>query len=158
MRALALLVALISSALTPAAASNLDLIRDPTALRSLFSGRTLYARYADGERVAEFYSPDGRSAYRQYQCLHAGKWWVDQLPAAFGSIEAGTPMICFKYASIEPADRPTCFAVGGSRGAERFYPLHGRPEYAELPVVFAVRWAEGNAEPLPLDVDNCPSV
>ncbi len=159
MRTLALVAALAASLLAgPARAEGPEVIRDPEALKTLFAGRTLFARFLNGERVIEYYAPDGRSAYVQKQCLHAGKWWVTELTKAFGRIQAGTPIACFSYPTLNEPDDPACFAVGGTTGHERFYPVHGDTRYVGLPAVMAERWTQGNTETLPLDMDDCPSV
>jgi len=159
MRALALVVAFAAGlAALPATAAGPDVIRDPDALKSLFSGRTVYGRFLSGDRFIEYYAPDGRAAYFQLQCLHAGKWWITELTEPFGRIEAGTPIACFSYPTLNAPDMAACFAVGGSAGRERFYPIGGEPAYAGTPAASVERWATGNAEPLPLDMDNCPSV
>lgn len=159
MRSLALVAALVASLLIPpATAAGPELIRDPQALKALFSGRTVYGRFLDGSPWTEYYSPDGRAAYVQLQCLHSGNWWITRLSQTFGSIEAGTPIACFSYPTQNAPGDAFCFAVGGSPGRERFYPVHGHSEYTGIPAAIAERWADGNAEALPLDQDGCPSV
>ncbi|MCF4166387.1 hypothetical protein L2U69_12095 [Zavarzinia compransoris] len=143
---------------TAAARADVDVIRDPARLRDMLAGRTLYGRYLNGDAVAEYYAPDGKAAYRQRQCLYAGRWWIERLTADFGIFEAGTPTVCFQYRALNPDGPPFCFAVSGTAGAERFYGTSGAPEYSGIPTLLTDHWAEGNAEPLSLEGDGCPSV
>lgn len=142
----------------PVAKADVDVIRDPVQLRDLLAGRTVYGRFLSGDSFTEYYSPDGKTAYLQLQCLHAGRWWIERLVVDFGIFEAGTPIVCFRYQDLNPDDPPSCFAVGGATGAEVFYGLDGAPEYSGIPTARAERWAEGNAEPLSLDGNGCPAV
>ncbi len=156
-RRLAALLFCVFAAAGPAHAQP-DVIRDSEQLRALFSNRTLNGHFLSGDKFKEFYAPDGRSAYFQLQCLHSGTWWIDSLSQDFGAFEAGTPLACFDYPTLNAKDDPSCFAVGGPKGAERFYPIGGDPANTGIPGAFVDHWAPGNPESLPLGEDGCPSV
>jgi hypothetical protein len=75
-----------------------ELMTDRAAIEKLLSDRTLYGRYSDGDPWAEYHEADGRTAYRQNNCTHAGHWWV----------ESG--LVCFRYDDFN-AGKPTCFQL-----------------------------------------------
>jgi hypothetical protein len=75
-----------------------ELMTDRTTIEKLLSDRTLYGRYSDGDAWAEYHEPDGRTAYHQNNCTHAGRWWI----------ESG--LVCFRYDDFN-AGRPTCFQL-----------------------------------------------
>ncbi|PWR23031.1 hypothetical protein [Zavarzinia compransoris] len=140
------------------ARAEVDVIRSADQLQRLFADRTLVGRFLSGDTFKEYYAPDGRVAYFQLQCLHSGTWWVESLAQDFGMLQAGTPIICFDYPSLNAKDDPSCFAVGGPTGRERFYPIGGDPGNTGIPGAIAEQWSQGNTEPLPLGEDGCPSV
>lgn len=156
-RAIAVLVVLLAGLGPSVGRAEVDVIRSAEELQARFSDRTLIGRFLSGDTFKEYYSPDGRVAYVQLQCLHSGTWWVETLGQDFGMLQAGLPIICFDYPSLTAKDDPACFAVGGSKGRERFYPIGGDPSNTGIPSAIAERWTPGNSEKLPLGEDNCPS-
>lgn len=75
-----------------------ELMTDRAAIEKLLSNRTLYGRYSDGEAWAEYHEADGRTAYHQNNCTHAGHWWID------------SGLVCFRYDDYN-AGKPTCFQL-----------------------------------------------
>lgn len=155
---LALAVVALLAAVLPAARADLDVIRDPAELQARFSDKTVYGRFPSGDNFREYHAPDGRTAYFQLQCLHAGTWWVTRLLHDFGQIAAGTPIICYDYPTLNDKADPSCFAVGGPAGRERFFPIGGNPDFTGIPSATVERLLPGNPDNLALDQEGCPGV
>ena len=147
---------LVTVAMPGGARADVDVIRDAERLQNLFSDRTVYARFLNGDEFKEYYAPDGQTAYFVHQCLYSGRWWIEELSLDFGIFAQGTPVICFAYPALNQDD-PSCFAVGGRTGRERLYAIAGVPENTGIPTAWAYGWRAGNPEPLAVGVDDCPS-
>jgi len=83
-------------------------ISDKAAIESLLKDQTLYGRYVSGIAWSEYHSPDGRTAYRQNDCVYAGHWWV-----------AGG-LVCFRYDAFN-GGRPACFQLYRKGDGLSFY-------------------------------------
>ena len=73
-------------------------------------------------------------------------------------VPAGTPLICYDYPTLNDKGDPSCFAVGGAPGRERFYPIAGNPDFAGIPSAYVERLLPGNPDNLQLDQEGCPGV
>lgn len=111
------------------------------SLRALFADHTFRGRYADGTLWIEYYAPDGRSAYWD-GCTHEGEWWIAE------------DLVCFHYFG-DARDAEYCWYIF-RRGERLEFVMSDRSEFGPVGA-YTESIERGNAEPLPLDTDNCLS-
>ena len=133
-------LALFAAAAT-AAAGEPEPVTDAKAIADALTDHTFYGTYVtDGEPWAEYYSPDGRSAFAVRGCIYRGKWWAKDGQA------------CFAYPELEGGDT-SCFTMARQDGDFDFSVVR-----ADGTTVLAARThkiATGNADQLPLDAGAC---
>jgi len=83
-------------------------VSDKAAIEHLLKDHTLYGRYVSGLAWSEYHSPDGRTAYRQNDCVYAGHWWV------------ADGLVCFRYDAFNQG-RPACFRLYRNGDRLNFY-------------------------------------
>ncbi len=118
-------------------------IEDPAEIRKLLADHTLYGHYAGGQPWTEYHSPDGRTAYRENNCVYQGHWWVQ------------SGLVCFRYDAFNDG-QPACFRLyhngerldfdfdqGSGKWTLNAYTLDRKP---------------GNPEKLPLQGQACVGV
>jgi len=118
-------------------------VSDKAAIEALLKDQTLYGRYVNGLAWAEYHSPDGRTAYRQYDCVYAGHWWV-----------AGG-LVCFRYDAFNQG-RPACFRL--YRNGDRlnfYYPSLVGPWVLNA---YSLVRKPGNPDKMPVEGQACVGV
>ena len=73
-------------------------IEDPGEIKRLLTDHTLYGLYVGGDSWTEYHSPDGRTAYRENNCVYQGHWWI------------ASGLVCFRYEAFND-NRPACFRL-----------------------------------------------
>jgi hypothetical protein len=118
-------------------------VSDQAAIESLLKDQTLYGHYVNGLAWSEYHSPDGRTAYRQNDCVYAGHWWV-----------AGG-LVCFRYDAFNWG-RPACFRLylKGDR-LSFYYPSLFGPWILNA---YSTKRLPGNPEKMPVEGQSCVGV
>ena len=104
----ALLIPLLTAwlfAIPPVLAED-DAQPDPAArvsqraeMEKLLTDQTLYGRYSGGGKVwAEYQAADGRTAYKEENCIYAGHWWIQD------------DLVCYRYEAFQNG-KPACFGL-----------------------------------------------
>jgi hypothetical protein len=118
-------------------------VSDKAAIEDLLKDHTLYGRYVSGLAWSEYHSPDGRTAYRQNDCVYAGHWWV------------ADGLVCFRYDAFNQG-RPACFRL--YRQGERlnfYYPSLIGPWVLNA---YSTDRRPGNPDKMPVEGQGCVGV
>ena len=104
----ALLIPLLTAWLftAPPAVAEDDAQPDPASrvskredMEKLLTDQTFYGRYSFGGKVwAEYQAPDGRTAYKEENCIYAGHWWIQD------------DLVCYRYEAFQNG-KPACFGL-----------------------------------------------
>jgi hypothetical protein len=116
-----------------AAAEDGVAITGEPALRMLFVDQTFYGHTREGTAWTEYYWPDGRSSYKQDDCITPGHWRASETGA------------CFAYPSFENGE-VSCYLLFRSNDQIDFVPDGGGDPDAEF---IAETIKAGNAGGLP---------
>ena len=118
-------------------------ISDKAAIESLLKDQTLDGRYVSGLAWSEYHSPDGRTAYRQNDCVYAGHWWV------------ADELVCFRYDAFN-GGRPACFQLYRKGDRLSFY-YRGALGVWYLNA-YTIRRLPGNPDKMPVEGEACVGV
>jgi len=111
-------------------------ITGEAALRALFAGQTFYGHTREGSAWAEYYRPDGKSAYREGDCVTPGEWRVNENGA------------CFAYPAFESGEI-ACYRLFRDGDQIDFVPDEGGDSDADF---LAESIKPGNPEQLPMSM------
>ena len=118
-------------------------VEDRAEIQKLLTDHTLYGRYVGGQRWTEYHSLDGRTAYRENNCVYQGHWWI------------ASGLVCFRYDAFNEG-QPACFRL--YRNGERLdfdYEVGGGDWKLNA---YTVDRRPGNPEKLPLQGQACVGV
>jgi hypothetical protein len=74
-------------------------ISQPAEMKQLLTNQTLYGRYSFGGKAwAEYQAADGRTAYKEENCIYAGHWWIQD------------DLVCYRYEAFQNG-KPACFGL-----------------------------------------------
>jgi len=118
-------------------------IADRAKIQELLTDHTLYGRYAGGQPWTEYHSPDGRTAYRENNCVYQGHWWI------------ASGLVCFRYDAFNEG-KPACFRL--YRNGDRLDFDYDRGVGIWTLNAFTVDRRPGNPEKLPLQGQSCVGV
>jgi hypothetical protein len=118
-------------------------ITDPATIDRLLKDQTLYGRYTSGLPWAEYHAPDGRTAYRQDNCIYPGHWRVE------------ADVVCFRYDAFNQG-QPSCFRLYKHGDRLDFYQQDfGGTWHLNA---FTVDRRQGNPEHMPVEGQACVGV
>jgi hypothetical protein len=150
LRLLAGLALCLSAAVAPAARADeappdpADRVSERQAIEKLLTDQTFYGRYnPDGKAWSEYQAPDGRTAYREENCIYAGHWWIQG------------DLVCYRYDAFN-AGRPACFAVF-RRGPQLGFYMPGA-DGQWLLNAYTLDRKPGNPDQMPVEGQACVGV
>ena len=111
-------------------------ITGEAALRALFNEQTFYGHTSEGSAWAEYYRGDGKSAYREGDCVTPGEWRVSENGA------------CFAYPTFEGGEI-ACYRLFRDGDQIDFVPDEGGDSDADF---LAESIKPGNPEQLPMSM------
>jgi len=118
-------------------------IEDRAKIQELLTDHTLYGRYVGGQSWTEYHAADGRTAYRENNCVYQGHWWI------------ASGLVCFRYEAFNEG-KPACFRM--YRNGDRLdFDYDGGIGVWRLNA-FSVERRQGNPEKLPLQGQSCVGV
>lgn len=121
-----------------------DRISDRREIEKLLTDQTFYGRYSPGGKAwSEYQSPDGRTAYKEENCIYAGHWWIDG------------DLVCYRYDSFNQG-RPACFAIFRNGAELSFYMRDFSGEW--LLNAYTTEHRAGNPDKMPVEGQACVGV
>jgi hypothetical protein len=111
-------------------------ITGEAALRTLFTEQTFYGHTREGSAWTEYYRADGKSAYREGDCVTPGEWRVSENGA------------CFAYPTFESGEI-ACYRLFRDGDQIDFVPDEGGDSDADF-LTESIK--PGNAEQLPMSM------
>ena len=118
-------------------------IEDRAEIEKLLTDHTLYGRYVGGQPWTEYHSPDGRTAYRENNCVYQGHWWI------------ASGLVCFRYDALNEG-RPACFRLYHNGDRLDFDVEEGAGSWTLN--AYTLDRRPGNPEKLPLEGQACVGV
>ncbi len=118
-------------------------VSDKAAIESLLKDQTVYGRYASGLAWSEYHSPDGRTAYRENDCVYAGHWWV------------ADGLVCFRYDAFN-GGRPACFRLYRRNDRLSFY--YPTRFGSWILNAYTIDRRPGNPDKMPVEGQSCVGV
>jgi len=118
-------------------------ISDPAKITTLLKDHTLYGRYAGGQPWAEYHSPDGRTAYREGDCIYPGHWWIQ------------SGLACFRYDAFNQG-KPACFRLLKRGERLEFYVQQFDGSWALN--AYTTDRRQGNPDHMPVEGQACVGV
>jgi hypothetical protein len=110
----------------------------------LIADQTFYGRYnPNGKSWAEYQSSDGRTAYKENDCIYAGHWSIKD------------DLVCYRYDAINHG-QPACFALF-RHGKELDFYMPGSDGKWFLNAYTTDR-QPGNPDKMPVDGQSCVGV